>query len=313
MLDVGRPLDCPGFAQAVSAVTPFAAAEKQSVGATIGGLVLLLGLVALVIFGARMALRKLRSGRALASPDEQALAAATNSLDQACRTFKTHVADASAAVSSAQRKYATAVSAAEKRAANARTLPCLGRAGRIKVYEDRVVTPEGVHPMDEQVRAVVDAAGVIAVTRRHTLTRFALLGPFSLFTPKATTHDNRELYFLVEHPQWASLVKLKPNAGMAARKVCATLNLAARQASANRSGRAQRISEFDRQLGAARANRAEIEQAEGLVARAIGGFSEIEELRSTVDARISLCAAGSSAVKRAAKAIRKAETLRPAT
>jgi hypothetical protein len=167
--------------------------------------------------------------------------------------------------------------------------------------------------MDEQVRAVVDAAGVIAVTRRHTLTRFALLGPFSLFTPKATTHDNRELYFLVEHPQWASLVKLHPNAGMAARKVCATLNLAARQASANRAGRAQRISAFDRQLGAARANRVEIEQAEGRVARAIGGFSEIEELRSTVDARISLCAADSSAVKRATKASRKAETLRPVT
>jgi hypothetical protein len=295
-------------------VTPFAAVQKPSVAATIGGLVLLLGLVALVVFGARVALRKLRSGRTPASPDEQALAAATNSLDQACRTFKKNVADASAAVSSAQRKYATAVSAAEKRAANARALPCLGRAGRIKVYADRIVTPEGVRPMDEHVKAVVDAAGVIAVTRRHTLTRFALLGPLSLFTPKATTHDNRELYFLVEHPQWASLVKLNPNAGMAARKVCATLNLAARQASANRAARAQRIGEFDRQLGAARANRAEIEKAEGLlVARAIGGFAEIDELRSTVDARISLCAADSPAVKRATKVVRKAETLRPST
>jgi hypothetical protein len=53
--------------------------------------------------------------------------------------------------------------------------------------------------------------------------------------------------------------------------------------------------------------------AEGLLARAIGGFAEIEELRSTVDARISLCAADGSAVKRATKAIRKAETLRPST
>ena len=202
MPDVGRLLGSAGFAQAVSAVTPFAAVQKQSVGATIGGLVLLLGLVALAIFGARITVRKLRSGRAPASPDEQALAAATNSLDHACGTFKKNLKVARAAVFSAQRKYVTAVSAAEKRAPNARVLPCLGRAGRIKVYADRIVTPEGVHPMDEQVRAVVDAVGVIAVTRRHTVTRLALLGPFSLFTPKATTHDNRELYFLVEHPQW---------------------------------------------------------------------------------------------------------------
>ena len=64
--------------------------------------------------------------------------------------------------------------------------------------------------MDEQVRAVVDAVGVIAVTRRHTVTRLALLGPFSLFTPKATTHDNRELYFLVEHPQWITPEQAAP-------------------------------------------------------------------------------------------------------
>jgi hypothetical protein len=100
---------------------------------------------------------------------------------------------------------------------------------------------------------------------------------------------------------------------MAARKVCATLNVAARQASANRVARAQRIGEFDRQLGAARANRVDIEQAEGRVAEAIDGFSKVEELRREVDARLSPCAADSSAVKRATRVIRKAELLRPAT
>src|ERR1017187_2608619 len=100
-----------------------------------GGLVIVLVLVVLVVFAARTVLRKLRS-RPAATPDEQALWTATSSLDQACGMFKKRLKEAQAAVSSAQRKYVTAVSAAEKRVAKARTLPCLGRAGRIKVYED---------------------------------------------------------------------------------------------------------------------------------------------------------------------------------
>jgi hypothetical protein len=196
-----------GFTEAASDVVPFAVAARQSAGTIIGGLVIIVVLVVLVAFAARAVLRKLRSLPKAASPDERALWTATNSLDQARVRFKKELKEAEAAVSSARRRYVTAVSAAEKRVAKARTLPCLGRAGRIKVYEDRIVTSEGVHPMDEQVKAVVEAAGVIAVTRRHTLTRFALLGPFSLFTPKATTHDNRELIFwssIRSGPRWSS-------------------------------------------------------------------------------------------------------------
>jgi hypothetical protein len=162
--------------------------------------------------------------------------------------FKGRVKEQSKAVKKADKEVERLVADAKKKLAAAQQRPLLAYAGQIKVFEDRVQTPEGMHPLDENATFAVDSAGNMAVTRRHTLTRAAVLGPLSLFTPKATKHDDRELYFIAEHPEWASISKLNPDAGAGARQAAAAANLAARQSGANRQARDKVIRDANENL-----------------------------------------------------------------
>lgn len=64
-------------------------------------------------------------------------------------------------------------------------------------------------PITVDVRASVEAAGSISVTRGRNLAAKALGGalvPGGVFlfgNAKDTAHDNRELYLIVEGPDWA--------------------------------------------------------------------------------------------------------------
>lgn len=319
-----------------------AVAQKSSPGSVVAGLVMMALLIWLVVWGVRKLMRtgSLRGALSIAkkagswmpavwaarkvmqtgrlrraplSPEDQALASATEALDQSRRAVAQSLRQVQSELDTARRHHAKAVSAAEKRLKHVQQAPCLGRVGKVKVYEDRIETPEGVRRLDEQVHAVVESAGVIAVTRRHTLTRFALIGVFSLFTPKATTHDNRELYLLVEHPQWASLTKLDANKGVAARKVCATLNLAARQASANRTARTQTVESANRQLADVSEDQSEIRRAESSYAASrLAGSTEVEQHERIVRERMPQCEQASRTRKRAEKALAEAQRALPA-
>jgi hypothetical protein len=204
----------------------------------------------------------------------------------------------------AQKSGRNSVGNAEKQLRAASTVPLIADAGNIRIYEDRVQAPNGTHPLDETAKFTVDTAGNMMVTRRHTLTRFALLGVFSVFTPKATKHDHRELYFLAEHPEWAAIAKLNPDAGMGARQAAQAANIAARNAAAAKVRRQATIERARTALDHARRAASSEEQQMQLALQAEQGtYSAVMERLELVEARVSECQAPS---KRVTKAVEKA-------
>jgi large subunit ribosomal protein L7/L12 len=172
---------------------------------------------------------------------EAALGEATKALADAVDQFKSRVKARERERNTVSKAGAKRVKGAAKDLDRARTVPRIARAGQISVYEDRVQTPQGTFQLDEQASFAVDTAGNMSVTRRLTLTRAAVVGPLALFAPKKTKHDDRELYFIAEHPNWSAIAKLNPDAGMGARQAAQAANMAARQASASRARRQQLI------------------------------------------------------------------------
>lgn len=88
------------------------------------------------------------------------------------------------------------------------------------------------------------------MTRRGTLTRFALLGfgPALLFQKKAL-HDKRELYLLLEDSDWASVVACNPDEGLSARKLAQAVNLAAQNAPSSQEERSSLRADRSRSIG----------------------------------------------------------------
>ncbi len=90
-----------------------------------------------------------------------------------------------------------------------------------------------VWPMTASVRASVEAAGSISVTRGRNLAAKAVGGaivPGGVFlfgNAKDTAHDNRELFLIVEGPDWAHTHAVDPTDGVAARRFMQAINLAA--------------------------------------------------------------------------------------
>lgn len=90
-----------------------------------------------------------------------------------------------------------------------------------------------VWPITGGVHASVETAGNISVTRGRDLAAKAVGGallPGGIFlfgNAKNTAHDNRELYLIVEGPDWAHTQAVDPAAGVATRQFAQALNLAA--------------------------------------------------------------------------------------
>lgn len=150
-----------------------------------------------------------------------------------------------------------------------------GVFGPVKLYDDRITVNGKTQSLSSEVQATVDTAGNLSTTRRHTLTRFALLGPLSLFAPKKTKHDDRELFLLVEGPDWAELVKCDVKQQGQTRSLAQAINVAARQVEQTRAERRQRVEVAQRALAEARADQAAIKSAEHGVRAAHSATSEI--------------------------------------
>lgn len=92
-----------------------------------------------------------------------------------------------------------------------------------------------VLPITAGVRASVDSAGSISVTRGRNLAAKAVGGaivPGGVFlfgNSKDTAHDNRELFLIVEGPDWAHTHAINPTEGVAARQFMQAINLAAQK------------------------------------------------------------------------------------
>lgn len=115
---------------------------------------------------------------------------------------------------------------------------CIHCIGDFKLYPDRLETPHGTaHFRDGPVRAAVDTAGNLAVGRRATLTRMAagglLFGPLGAVVAgagfkKDRAHDARELYLLVEAPEFDSVGEFEPRHGPQVREFVVDLHNAYR-------------------------------------------------------------------------------------
>lgn len=139
------------------------------------------------------------------------------------------------------------------------------------LWEDRIKTPSGEHPLTPHVSAVVDHAGNLVHKSRSTMTRMGagavIAGPLGFLVgvaaKKGQTVDNRELYLFVEGEDWADSTNCDPGKeGQKVREFAQKVNVAARNADRVRAERAQQVAELTRRLAALEADRSEIEQAE---------------------------------------------------
>jgi hypothetical protein len=94
-------------------------------------------------------------------------------------------------------------------------------------------------PLTPDTRASIETAGNVSVTRGRNLAAKAIGGalvPGGVFVfgnAKDRVHDNRELYLIVEDPEWAYTLRLNPALGGDARRFAQSLNLAARHSDAD--------------------------------------------------------------------------------
>jgi hypothetical protein len=181
-----------------------------------------------------------------------------------------------------------------------------GQLEKVTLYDDAIKTPEGRRKLTSDVQARVDTAGNLMVTRRHTLTRFALLGPFSVFTPKSVKHGDNELYLLIESQTWASVVKCDPKEGVQARKIAQAINLAAPQAGKIRTQRRFAVARAKQVLTEEEAEDSELREAEREFDSARSDIEPIPALLARVETEASQMKSGRLR-RRAEKVISKGQ------
>ncbi len=147
--------------------------------------------------------------------------------------------------------------------------------GPVKLFEDQVVLNGRVHTLTPDLKVTVDSIGNLSHTCRHTVSRAAVLGPISVFAPKNTKHDDRELFLLFEADDWAVTVKVRKEHQLQARNLAQAANLAARQLDQVRTKRTALIAEATANLLQVVCQRDELEQA---LADLSTSFDEVGEL-----------------------------------
>lgn len=149
------------------------------------------------------------------------LKAATNELHSLLQRSEQEIGTSRKRLAATHDNYRKCVASARKNVKkDAKPRRLLGTLGDpIQVYENAVVIERKSHPLSEGITATVDAAGNLSRTRRLTVTRTALLGPATIFAPKARKHDDRELFILVEGPNWFKVVELRPDQQKEAREI----------------------------------------------------------------------------------------------
>lgn len=112
----------------------------------------------------------------------------------------------------------------------------LGFAGDVHFWKDRIVDSTTVRIFDQLVHATVETAGQLAESQRPTLTRMAIgsVLPGTALIPgmalqKKSVTDYRELFLLIEHPEWARVIAVDPRRGHEIRELAAAINLTARE------------------------------------------------------------------------------------
>jgi hypothetical protein len=152
-----------------------------------------------------------------------------------------------------------ALERARKALKTAQARSVLGRHGNaVVLYEDGLATPDGTCALSAGIKASVQDAGSLQkyATSRVTATRLVTFGVFALAAKKKKTHtvDTRELYLLIETPEFDSLVQCPPDSSARIRQLANAINNAGKQVGALKAERASRITAATRAVeGAERA------------------------------------------------------------
>jgi hypothetical protein len=221
---------------------------------TVFGLILLAAIGYGVFVVCRMAVRAINEHRGL-TPQEREHRAQLRAAEKTLRR--------------AEKDHKRAVAAAERDLAAARNPEPLAKVGGIRLYEDHLQMPDGIFTLGPDVTAAVDTAGNFAQKNRSTLTRMGVgtmvAGPLGFMVgmaaKKSTDHDTRELYLMAQSSSWASVAKLSPDAGLAARQLAQQIVVAGSNAAQAKQRRQRTIDEANERLRRARENTGGIENA----------------------------------------------------
>jgi hypothetical protein len=211
---------------------------------------------------------------------------AWNALSAVQQEHQRQIKAADKQVKAADRSYSSAVNTVRRDLQQARSAKKLARfktdyvggwkdafAGTREcvLYDDRIKTPSGEHALTASTSAMVDTAGNFMHSSRSTVTRMAagtaIAGPLGFLVgvaaKKGKTVDSRELFLMIEGPDWADSLVCEPDKD--ARKVrefAQAVNLAARNVERVTAAREKRVRELEEHLRRVEADRGAIEQAE---------------------------------------------------
>jgi len=225
------------------------------------------------------------------------LRALHHAVRQAERRHSAAVRHAEAELSRRQRAYDKAVAGAQANLAALRN-PNGRRLEKVRgvtLYERTIATPQGTVPLIG-VKAYVDTAGNMAVTKRATLTRtgagLLVAGPVGAVVggagfKKTKKIDTRELYLHIDSPQLSCVVECPPDQGARIRTFAAAVNTAASRAAIEEPRRPQRIQAAESALASAQAATQPIEAARDEVTEVRGDpelLAGIETARRELEA-----------------------------
>ena len=162
-------------------------------------------------------------------------------------------------VERAEKEHRRAVHDAEKAVAKQQKPKTIGRYRQTTLTDGTISGPGGGGQLTSEVQASVDTAGNLAVTKRVTLTRLAAGGIVGgLVFQKKQKHDSRELYLMVEGPDFAILQECSADDGAKVRKFAQQINVAAKASVARAEERAQTLAEAEGRLSRVREDRSAI-------------------------------------------------------
>jgi hypothetical protein len=170
---------------------------------------------------------------------------AERALEDAERAHARRVRDTEKALDLAQQQCQADVDRAHWAAEFARSGAVEDSYGEVRLYPDRLETPQGAVALSPAVRATVEATGI-----------------------QTEKSDTRETLLLLDTPAFDAVIRVNPSDTTRVREFAARINTAAKNAEARKREHAAALAAAEGELSRVRADRTAIERAEAELARA---------------------------------------------